>query len=457
MGKLWGGRFSGQSMDPEVLEFSSSIDIDKVLAEYDCRSSGVHVEMLEKCGYISDVEKQVLSVALKEILDEIAAGCFESGGFEDIHSAIQDRMEKKCPDEAKKLHTARSRNEQVVNDVRLYAKDKADEAVELIRELQKSFLCLADRNRDAIIPGYTHLNRAQPVLFSHLALAYMEMLERDRGRIIDARKRLDLSVMGSGAIAGSALALDRGFVSGKLGFSDISANSIDSVSDRDFMAELMAAFSILVVHLSRISEDLILYSIPEFGFISMDEKFTTGSSLMPQKKNPDVLELIRGRSAGIIGDLNSILVLLKAQPHAYNRDLQEDKRFFFRSVETVFGCLRVFAPLVLSISVDTVASGKALSDEFIYATDIAEHLVAKGAAFSEAHRIVGNMVGYCTKKNINISGLSLTELKAFSELLDESVFSLLSAGSSVSGKKTEGSTNPEMVYRQIELWKKKVK
>ncbi|MFA6636003.1 MAG: argininosuccinate lyase [Candidatus Omnitrophota bacterium] len=457
MGKLWGGRFSGENIDPDVLEFTSSLGVDKILAKYDCFSSKTHVEMLAKCGYITEAEKKALLGALEDLKEKIDSGRFQAEGFEDIHSAVQDHVEKRCPDEAKKLHTARSRNEQVVNDVRLYCKEISGELSVLIRTLQKSFVDLAGKNRDVIIPGYTHLNRAQPVLFAHVLIAYVEMLERDIGRIKDAAKRSDISVMGSGAIAGSALKLDRKFVAEKLGFSDVSANSIDSVADRDFMAELLAALSIVAVHLSRISEDLILYGTSEFSFITMGERFTTGSSLMPQKKNPDVLELIRARSANVIGALNSILILLKAQPHAYNRDLQEDKKFLFEAVEVVSGCLRMMAALTPTISVNAGTAREALLDEFIYATDIAEYLVRKGVSFSDAHRIVGNMVGHCASKEINISGLSLVELKGFSEFLEGDVFSLLNSEASVSGKKTEGSTNPELVGNQIDRWKKKLK
>jgi argininosuccinate lyase len=457
MGKLWGGRFSGQNMDPDVLDFTSSLGVDKVLARYDCVSSRAHVEMLARSGYVSEPEKKALLEALGSLIEEIDAGEFNSSGFEDIHSAVQDRIESMCPDESRKLHTARSRNEQVVNDVRLYCKDKAADLIKLLRLLQKSFVELAGKNIDIIIPGYTHLNRAQPVLFSHLLMAYVEMLERDAGRISGALERFDKCVMGSGAIAGSALKLDRKFVSEKLGFAGITENSIDSVADRDFMAELLADLSIVAVHLSRFSEDLILYSTSEFAFLTMGEEFTTGSSLMPQKKNPDVLELIRGRSANVIGALNSILVLLKAQPHAYNRDLQEDKKFLFEAVETVCGCLKIMSSLAGTISVSAEAARDALRDEFIYATDIAEYLVRKGVAFSQAHRIVGNMVGHCAAKGVSISGLSLKELKGFSEFLDGDIFGLLNAESSVSGKTTEGSTNPVMVKKEIDRWRKKLK
>ncbi len=457
MKKLWGGRFSKQEIDPDVLGFTSSLAVDKVLARYDCLATKAHVEMLAKCGYVSDEEKKELTGVLEELSSLIDKGVFCPAGDEDIHSAIQAYAESRAPVAAKKMHTARSRNEQVVNDVRLYCKEKAGQLTGLIAVLQEALVEKAEKNQDVILPGYTHLNRAQPILLAHLLLAYVEMLERDSGRIKDAARRADISVMGSGAIAGSALKLDRKFTADRLGFASVSGNSLDSVSDRDFMVELVSALAIVAVHLSRISEDLILYSIPEFGFIDIAEAYCTGSSLMPQKKNPDVLELVRGRSAGVIGALNSLLILLKGIPHSYNRDLQEDKKSLFESVDTVAASLAVMASVVSGIEVKKEASAKALEDEFIYATDIAEYLVAKGMAFSEAHQVVGSMVSYCGGKNINISDLSIAELKGFSVLLEEDVFSLLNAETSVSNKKTPGSTNPDMVCKEISAWKKKLK
>lgn len=456
MKKLWGGRFTKEEMDPDVLGFTSSLAVDKVLARYDCLATKAHVEMLAKCGYVSSDEKKELTGVLEDLASLIDRGAFCPAGDEDVHSAIQSYAESRAPVSAKKMHTARSRNEQVVNDVRLYCKEKAAQLICLIAGLQKALVEKAGKNPDVILPGYTHLNRAQPILLAHLFLAYVEMLERDSARLKDAAGRADISVMGSGAIAGSALKLDRKFTADRLGFASVSANSLDSVSDRDFMVELVSALAITAVHLSRISEDLILYSTPEFGFIDIAEEYCTGSSLMPQKKNPDVLELVRGRSAGVIGALSSLLILLKGIPHSYNRDLQEDKKFLFESVNTVADALAIMASVVSGIDIKKEASEKALEDEFIYATDIAEYLVTKGAAFSEAHRVVGSVVSYCSGKNINISDLSITELKGFSELLDEDVFSLLNAETSVCNKKTPGSTNPDMVNKEISAWKKKI-
>ncbi|HPS20699.1 MAG TPA: argininosuccinate lyase [Candidatus Omnitrophota bacterium] len=454
--KLWGGRFGAKDMDPEVMKFTSSLSVDNILDKYDCLASKVHVEMLEKCGFLSKDEKKELISALDEFAQKKRDGAIKLGEYEDIHSAVQSYVEKKCPDAGKKLHTARSRNEQVVNDVRLYCREMCSHVTMLIKALQKSIVELADKNIDVIVPGYTHLNHAQPVLFSHLLMAYVEMLGRDVSRINDAAERADMSVMGSGAIGGSSLDLDRKFVAERSGFASISANSIDAVSDRDFMIEILSAICMIAVHLSRIAEDLILYSTKEFDFIEIGEAYCTGSSLMPQKKNPDVLELIRGKSAGVIGALNSLFVLVKGLPHAYNRDLQEDKKFLFESAEVVAAELALMEGLMGSLKVNADKASEQLNDEFIYSTDLAEYLVAKGVAFKDAHRIIGNIVRHCCEKNINISDLSLPELKKFSAELDEDVYGLLNPETSVKRKKTYGSTNPGSVKKEISSWRKKL-
>ena len=457
MNKLWGGRFDKKGLNANVLKFTSSLDIDSKLAKYDCLSSQAHVEMLAKCGILSREEKQALLSALDEVLGKIEDGTLQLADAEDIHSLIQSYVENVAPEASKKLHTGRSRNEQVVNDVRLYCRENIEAVIGLIANLQKAIVALAEENAGALVPGYTHLNRAQPVLFAHLLLAYVEMLQRDSERLEDAMGRLDVSVMGSGALAGSALELDRKFVAEKLSFSKISANSIDAVSDRDFVAELISGLCFIAVHLSRISEDLILYSTPEFGFIDIGAEYCTGSSLMPQKKNPDVLELIRGKSASVISALNSVFVLLKGLPHSYNRDLQEDKKPLFESVELVSDELAIMAELIGTIEMNPGAAEKALEDEFIYATDLAEYLVRKGVAFKEAHDVVGSIVKQCDEKGINISDLSISELKNFSEALEDDVYGLLNAETSVNNKKTEGSTNPGLVAKEIAKWKKKLK
>ncbi|MFC1549061.1 argininosuccinate lyase [Candidatus Omnitrophota bacterium] len=457
MAKLWGGRFENKDMNERVLEFTSSLDIDNVLAKYDCLSTKVHVEMLAKGGYVNAQEKKELLGVLDELSGKIENGEWVCNGQEDIHSAIQDYVEKKTPEAAKKMHTGRSRNEQVVNDVRLYCKDRVKCMCGLIMDLQEELTALAEKAIEVIVPGYTHLNRAQPVLFAHLLMAYAEMLQRDLERLEDAEGRCDISVMGSGALAGSALDLDRKLVCEKLGFNGISTNSIDAVSDRDFMAEVIAGLCFIAVHLSRISEDLILYSTPEFGFLEIGDEYCTGSSLMPQKKNPDVLELIRGRSAQVISALNSIFVLLKGLPHSYNRDLQEDKRPLFESVELIASELEIMADLVGSITLKKDKAAQALESEFIYATDLAEYLVRKGVTFKDAHDIIGNIVKHCSEKDMNISDLSISELKDFSEKLEEDVYGLLNPEMSIKNKRTPGSTNPDFVKKEIAKWKKRLR
>lgn len=456
MSKLWGGRFSKGDMDAGVMKFTTSIDVDKVLGKSDCQSSKVHVEMLAKAGILSECEKKEIFAALDEAMSLIEINKLDLDGHEDIHSVIQAFVEDKAPEAAKKMHTGRSRNEQVVNDVRLYCRESVKSIQIYIKDLQKALVNLAERSMDVMMPGYTHLNRAQPVLFSHLVMAYVESLERDHSRLEDALSRSDVSVMGSGAIAGSALKLDRKFTADKLGFKEISANSIDAVSDRDFMVEITSALALIAVHLSRIAEDFILYSSAEFNFIDMGAEYCTGSSLMPQKKNPDVLELVRGRAANVIGALNSLFILLKGLPHSYNRDLQEDKKPLFESVDLVSEELKILTGLVGTISVKKEETEKALQDEFIYATDLAEYLVTRGVSFKDAHNIVGNIVRHCAEKDIAISDLSISELKGFSEELEEDVYGLLNATTSVNNKKTSGSTNPEMVKKEIARWKKKL-
>ena len=456
MTKLWGGRFKEKEMLPSVLEFTSSLSVDKVLAKYDCIASKAHVEMLERSGLLSKDEKKAITAALDEFMSRVEKGDMDFGLHEDIHSAVQSYVEEKAGDAAKKMHTGRSRNEQVVNDVRLYCKDAIVRMERLIKKLQGSFVELAEKNMDALVPGYTHLNHAQPILLSHLLLAYVEMFERDRMRLVCAKDRCDVSVMGSGAIAGSSLDLGREFLAEKLGFAGVSANSIDSVSDRDFMAELLAALSITSVHLSRISEDLILYSTEEFGFLSMGDEYCTGSSLMPQKKNADVLELIRGKCGSVIGALSSLLVVMKGLPHAYNRDMQEDKKPLFESVETVAASLGIMAELVKTIVFDKVAMKAKLGDESIFATDIAEYLVRKGVAFKDAHSITGKIVRHCADEKKKISKLALSKLKEFAGEFEKDVFDLLSAENSVKMKKTYGSTNPEFVKKEVLSWKRKL-
>ena len=456
--KLWGGRFSETKMDPLVMEFTTSINIDKILAKYDCLSSKIHVQMLSKCGFVTTEEQSKICSTIDEFLEDFNNNKIDLEKFEDIHSAVQSYVEEKLPVSGKKMHTARSRNEQIVNDVRLYCKDSLVTIREQLIGLKKELLVLAERSIDIIIPGYTHLNRAQPILFSHLIMAYIEMLNRDYIRLGEILDRCDISVMGSGALAGSALDLDREFVSKKLGFKTISSNSLDAVSDRDFIAEVISGIVFIAIHFSRIAEDFILYSIQEFGFLEIGQSYCTGSSLMPQKKNPDVLELIRGKTSSIISALNNIFILLKGLPHTYNRDLQEDKKPLIESIETISMEIEIMTKLVSSIKIkERITCNIFKNDDFIYSTDLAEYLVKKNVPFKQAHDIVGSIVKFCIENSKKISELTLIEIKEFSDKIEKDIFDLLKPDISVKNKKTYGSTNPEQVKEQIKKWKNRLR
>lgn len=455
MSKLWGGRFSEDAMDERVLAFTSSVDIDGILAKYDCLASKVHVETLYRAKILSSEERQDLLNVLDKLLEKIANDSFSSEGYEDIHSAVHGFVKEKLPETGGKLHTGRSRNEQIVNDVRLYIKDVVRALEKSIKKVQSALVRSAGKDPGSVLPGYTHLNRAQPVVWGHLLLSYVEMLERDISRLAGVFDRTDMSVMGSGALAGNGLGFDRDFTAKKLGFSKISQNSMDAVSDRDFICELLFAIAMTGVHLSRISEDMILYSSSEFGFVEMDGRYCTGSSLMPQKKNADVLELIRGRSSVLISSLNGVMILLKGLPHCYNRDLQDDKRFLSDSVKLITDMLDMLAMVSSSLKINKENALKALENEFIYATDIAEYLVKKGVAFEKAHHSVGQMVKYCSSENIKITDLSPARLKSFNEEFEEDVLDLLDPQVSVKSKNTEGSSNPRKVKERLSFWKKK--
>ncbi|NQU95214.1 MAG: argininosuccinate lyase [Candidatus Omnitrophica bacterium] len=455
--KLWGGRFN-KALAKDVLSFTSSINIDKTLAIYDCLGSIAHAKMLGKAKIIPAKDAKKIVKGLKSILTSLKKGTFKvDKGFEDIHSNIQYVLTKKIGKTAGRLHTARSRNDQVVTDTRMYCKDTIDALIRSITLLQKSVLGAAKKYVTLVIPGYTHLEHAQPVLFSHLLLAYIEMLERDKERLEDTRKRIDVLVLGSGALTGTTLPIDRNYVKKLLGFKYLSRNSIDAVSDRDFIVEFLGALSIISMHLSRIAEDMILYGTKEFDLIEIDERFCTGSSLMPQKKNPDVLELIRGKTSQIYGSLVSVLGMLKGLPLSYNRDLQLDKEPLFSSIETINEELKLLAGLFASIKINKKNAGKALKDETIFATDIAEYLVGKGIAFRDAHDITGKLVKYCEKHNKNISTLDIKELNKFSKCFKKDIFARLNPESSVRLKKSIGSTNPVFVKKQIKNWNKILK
>lgn len=453
--KMWGGRFS-KSMDPEVMAFTSSCEVDKKLAKYDIIGSIAHAKMLAKCKLISNKEKESLLRGLNSILNAVKKGTFKPDAkSEDIHSAVYAALQEKSGKAADKLHIARSRNDQVSLDLRMYLKDEIKELLSLLNSVQKSLLMLSKKNTSVAMPGYTHLKHAQIIILAHWALAYIEMLERDKERLHDALKRVDVLPLGSCALCGTSLAIDRKYVAGLLGFASVCENSIDSVSDRDFVIEVLSNLAIIAMHLSRFSEDVILYGSDEYGFFEVDESFCTGSSIMPQKKNLDVLELVRARTSTLFGNLMASLTMMKGLPLSYNRDMQLDKEVLFESVEVAKAALSILTGLIVGIKVNKDKISKQFEDEFLYATDIAELLIKDGMSQVQAHKTVGEMVAYCVQKQKKISQLEEYELKKFS--LDNSVKKVLDPLKSADAKKSYGGTSKQNVKRQIIVWERKLK
>jgi argininosuccinate lyase len=454
--KLWGSRFAKKT-SALADRFTSSIAFDKRLAKYDILGSIAHARMLGKQKIIRQQESAKIVKGLDAILKEVQKGKFKfDAQSEDVHSNIQEALLEKVGEVANKLHTARSRNDQIALDVKMYLKDEIGELGDLIAELQKSILKLAKSNVKVIIPGYTHLQIAQCVLLAHHLLAYIEGLERDKQRLLDARERVDAMPLGSCALSGTGLPIARDLVKRELGFKTLTENSIDSVSDRDFILEVLADLSILSVHLSRTAEDLILWSTKEFNFIDIDFSFCTGSSIMPHKKNPDVLELIRGSVGRIHGDLSSVLILMKGLPSSYNRDLQLDKPPLFEAIDTVKDILEVFIALFGNIVIEKEAIASRLMDESLFSVDIVEYLIKKGVSYREAHDIVGRMVKGCLDKGKKISGLTPQELKKYSPKLGPEVKKILNAWDSVNLKTSYGGTSPKLVAKQLASWSRRL-
>ncbi len=454
--KLWGSRFPKKTSSLAD-KFTSSISFDKRLAKYDCLGSIAHARMLVKQGIIPQRDGRKIIGGLGAILKSLAGGKFKfDPQAEDIHSNIQDALRKKIGAAADRLHTARSRNDQIVLDVKLYLKDEIQDLLELISLLQKAILKFAKINSRVIIPGYTHLQLAQCVLLAHHLLAYIESLERDKLRMFDAGKRVDLMPLGACALSGTGLPIERKQVMRELGFSGLTENSIDSVSDRDFILEILAGLSILTVHFSRIAEDLILWSTREFKFIDIDFSFCTGSSIMPHKKNPDVLELIRGSAGKIHGSFSNVLMLMKGLPLSYNRDLQLDKPPLFDAIDTVKGILEVFISLFGNIIIEKEAIAAKLMDESLFSVDVVEYLIKKGVSYRQAHDIVGRMVKDCLDSGRKISSLSKEELRKYSPQLRPDVKMILNAWASVGLKSSYGGTSPKLVAKQLERWSKKL-
>jgi len=456
MEKAWEGRFR-EKTEELVEEFTSSISFDRRLWNHDIRGSIAYCRALMKAGVISEEEGTRIIKALKEIEEEIEKGEMEfSPRWEDIHMHIERRLMEKVGEIGGKLHTGRSRNDQVSVDIRLFLKEEMEEIGGLLRGLMASLLRKAEENLGAIMPGYTHLRKAQPVLFSHVLMAYYEMLRRDEERLADCRKRVDVMPLGSGALAGNPYPVDREYLRELLRFSSISANSVDAVSDRDFIIEFLAASSILMMHLSRLAEDLILWSSPEFGFIRLPEAFCTGSSIMPQKANPDVLELVRGKTGRVYGALLSLLVTMKGLPLSYNRDLQEDKEPLFDAVDTLKAALKVLSLLIEETTVNEERMREAASEDYSLATELADYLVEKGVPFRRAHKITGEIVRYAEERGKGLEELSLEEFRRFSPLIEEGVYRYLDLEHAVRRRSLPGGTSPERVREAIEKAKEEL-
>jgi len=449
MSKLWGGRFKKKT-NPLVEEFTKSIHFDKRLAEFDCLGSIAHAEMLGKCKIIPKKEAKRIISALQSILTQIKKGGFEfKPSAEDVHTAIQDALYKKIGKIGCKLHTARSRNDQIALDIRMYCKEEIGSIVDEILKLKKSILSFARKNANIIVPGFTHLQNAQPVLLSHQLLAYCEMLDRDIARLSDCKKRVDVLPLGACAISGTSLPIDRKLVAKRLGFSKIAQNSIDAVSDRDFVIEFIFALSVLAMHLSRLAEDFIILNSQAFGLLEIGDEICTGSSMMPQKKNPDVLELVRGKSGELYGSLVEILTIMKGLPLSYNRDMQQDKEPLFSAVDNIIGSLQILALFFKDLRINKKRAGELLQDEALYATDIMEYLVRKGVALRDAHEIVGKVMLHCSDKKLNLSEVPLRQLRFFSSCFNKDVYDLLDAKKSVNLKKSYGGTSPKQVKSRL--------
>lgn len=450
---LWGGRFATGAAE-RLQRFGESISFDWRLYKHDIAGSIAHATMLRKIGVLKSGELAAITKGLKAIEKQIDAGKFQwRQDREDVHMNIEAALTEKVPAGAK-LHTGRSRNDQVATDVRLWLKDQIAANQAAIKSLQKALVKWGKRDISVVIPGYTHLQRAQPVLLAHHLLAYVEMLQRDHDRLADCFKRTDVLPLGSGAIAGSTLPLDREYVAKLLGFAKVTQNSMDGVSDRDFIVEYCAAAALLAVHISRLSEDLILWSSAEFGFIRIGDAYTTGSSLMPQKKNPDIAELSRGKSGRVIGNLVAMLTLLKGLPMTYNRDLQEDKERLFDTADTIQNTLEILAEMLGDIAVNAEACRKAAADPLLLATDLADWLVKHDLPFRLAHHAVGAAVALAEKTNTPIDQLSIADLKKISPVFTKDALSVFSIAKGLDARKMTGSPNPKLVKQQLARWTK---
>jgi len=450
MEKMWAGRFQ-KALDKEADDFNSSIHFDCKMYKQDITGSMKHAAMLAMQNIISDDDCDKITAGLQSILDDLNNGdlAFDMDA-EDIHMFVESELTKRIGDVGKRLHTARSRNDQVAVDIRLFLRDETNEIIALVKNLLAAILVQAKAHKTSILPGYTHLQRAQPITFAHHLLAYAMMFTRDIGRLEDALKRMNYSPLGSCALSGTTYNTDREFVAEALGFDGITLNSIDGVSDRDFCVELMSAYSTIMMHLSRFSEEIILWSSWEFKFIELDDSYTTGSSIMPQKKNPDMAELVRGKTGRVYGNLFTMLTVLKGIPLAYNKDMQEDKECIFDSIDTLKQCLKVFAPMIETMTVLTDNMYSAAQKGFINATDLADYLTKKGMPFRSAYKIVGQIVAYCINNNLVLETMSLEDYNKYSDLFCEDLYKEISLETCVAKRISAGGTGIDSVEKQIE-------
>ena len=456
MAKMWEGRFS-KALDQQADDFNSSIHFDSRMYRQDIRGSMAHAAMLAAKGIIGQADADTIIAELENILGDMESGALPVDmTAEDIHMFVEAELTKRLGDVGKKLHTARSRNDQVAVDIRLYLREEAGQITDMLKTLLAAILHQAKQHKTTIMPGYTHLQRAQPITFAHHLLAYGMMFTRDISRIADAVKRMNVNPLGSCALAGTTYDTDRYMTADKLGFDGITLNSIDGVSDRDFCVELLSAFATVMMHLSRFSEEIILWASWEFKFIELDDSYTTGSSIMPQKKNPDIAELVRGKTGRVYGDLMAMLTVLKGIPLAYNKDMQEDKESIFDAIDTVKQCLTVFPPMLRTMKALPDNMLKAAQKGFINATDLADYLTKKGIPFRTAYKLVGQIVAYCIEKNTVLEALSMEEYQQFHTLFEQDVFDAISLRRCVESRISAGGTNQASIEEQIKYIENKI-
>ena len=454
MEKLWAGRAHG-ALDKAADDFNSSISVDQRMYRQDIRGSMAHAAVLAKLGIVSGAEGAQLIEGLGGILADIDEGRLEiDPAAEDIHSFVEGVLTERLGDTGRKLHTARSRNDQVALDTRLYLRDRTADTIELIAKLIDALCAQAEKNADAVMPGYTHLQRAQPITFAHQLLAYGMMLSRDIGRLSDAAKRMNVSPLGACALAGTTYPIDREMSAAELGFDGVCLNSLDAVSDRDFCVELCSALSLVMTHLSRLSEELILWTSWEFRFVELSDAYTTGSSIMPQKKNSDMAELVRGKTGRVYGDLITLLTMLKGLPLAYNKDMQEDKEAVFDAFDTVNACLGVMAPMIETMTVKKENMLAAAKGGFINATDLADWLAKRGVPFRTAYKLTGEIVAWCIENGKDLESMTLEEYRGFSEIFDESLYEDISVAACVGKRVSQGGASPVNIAAQIEYLKR---